>query len=62
MYSLHWVNDLPGVLREVKRVLKPDGPFIGVMFAEDTLYELRSSLQIAETEKFGVRIKYSCMI
>jgi len=48
------VNNLPGVMREVRRVIKPDAPFIGVMFTEDTLFELRSSLQVAETEKFGV--------
>lgn len=52
--SLHWVNDLPGVLKEVLRVLKPDAPFIGVMFAGDTLYELRSSLQLAEMERCSV--------
>ena len=42
--SLHWVNKLPLVLKEVRRVLRADAPFIGVMFAGDTLFELRSSL------------------
>lgn len=27
--SLHWVNDLPGVFRNVLRALKNDAPFIG---------------------------------
>jgi SAM-dependent methyltransferase len=27
--SLHWVNDLPGALIQIRRVLKPDGLFIG---------------------------------
>lgn len=39
--ALHWLNDLPGVLREVQRVLKPDSPFLAVMPGESTLYELR---------------------
>ena len=51
--SLHWVNDLPGTLGEIKRILKPDSPVIGCMFAGDTLYELRCSLQLAETEVEG---------
>jgi NADH dehydrogenase [ubiquinone] 1 alpha subcomplex assembly factor 5 len=39
--ALHWVNDVPGVLAEVKRVLKPDGVFIGALLGGDTLMELR---------------------
>ncbi|CAI8006987.1 Arginine-hydroxylase NDUFAF5, mitochondrial [Geodia barretti] len=51
--SLHWVNDLPGALKEVWRVLRPDSPLVGAMFAGDTLFELRSSLQLAEMEREG---------
>ncbi|CAF3513690.1 unnamed protein product [Rotaria sp. Silwood1] len=51
--SLHWINDLPGVLRKVLHLLKNDAPFIGAMFASDTLYELRVSLQLAENEREG---------
>ncbi|XP_068607113.1 arginine-hydroxylase NDUFAF5, mitochondrial [Brachionichthys hirsutus] len=51
--SLHWVNDLPGALRQIQQVLKPDGVFIGAMVGGDTLYELRCSLQLAETEREG---------
>ncbi|TQS31481.1 hypothetical protein Golomagni_08235, partial [Golovinomyces magnicellulatus] len=29
--SLHWVNDLPGILSQINNVLKPDSPFIGAM-------------------------------
>jgi hypothetical protein len=29
--------------------------YLGAMFASDTLYELRVSLQLAETEREGVR-------
>ena len=51
--SLHWVNDLPGILREAARVLKPDAPFVAGMFGGDTLFELRTSLQLAEMERYG---------
>ena len=27
--AMHWINDLPGLFREVQRILKPDGVFIG---------------------------------
>ncbi|ORY90275.1 S-adenosyl-L-methionine-dependent methyltransferase [Leucosporidium creatinivorum] len=51
--SLHWVNDLPGTLIQIKRALRPDGVFIGSMFGGDTLYELRTALQLAEVEREG---------
>lgn len=34
-------------------MLKPDGVFIGAMVGGETLYELRCSLQLAETEREG---------
>lgn len=40
--SLHWINDLPGVLTQIRRILKPDGLFLASMFGEETLWELRS--------------------
>ena len=51
--GLHWVNDLPGVLTQIRRALKPDGVFIGAMFGGDTLFELRTALQLAEQERDG---------
>jgi NADH dehydrogenase [ubiquinone] 1 alpha subcomplex assembly factor 5 len=51
--SMHWINDLPGVLAQINRVLKPDCPFIGAMLGGDSLYELRGSLQLAEQERKG---------
>ena len=42
--SLHWVNNLPGLFKEVNRVLKKDGVFIGSMFGGDTLYEVHIQL------------------
>lgn len=51
--SLHWTNDLPGALIQIRRALKPDGLFIGVMLGGRTLNELRESLLAAEAEARG---------
>ncbi|KAG1755378.1 S-adenosyl-L-methionine-dependent methyltransferase [Suillus lakei] len=51
--SLHWVNDLPGVLVQIKEALEPDGLFLGAMFGGDTLFELRTTLQLAEVDREG---------
>jgi SAM-dependent methyltransferase len=51
--SLHWVNDLPGALIQIRRVLKPDGLFIGAVLGGRTLSELRQSLLSAEEEIRG---------
>lgn len=48
--GLHWVNDLPKVLQLIRRLLKPDGLFLGTILGGDTLHELRVSLQLAEEE------------
>ncbi|MBI1339798.1 methyltransferase domain-containing protein [bacterium] len=51
--SLHWVNDLPGALIQVRRALKPDGLFIGVLPGGRTLQELRRALLLAEAQVRG---------
>jgi NADH dehydrogenase [ubiquinone] 1 alpha subcomplex assembly factor 5 len=51
--AMHWVNDLPSLLQEIKRVLKPDGCFLLAMVGGATLSELRSSLVLAELERDG---------
>ncbi|KIM63606.1 hypothetical protein SCLCIDRAFT_15470 [Scleroderma citrinum Foug A] len=51
--SLHWVNDLPGTLIQINQALKPDGLFLGAMLGGDTLFELRTSLQLAEVDREG---------
>lgn len=51
--SLHWVNDLPGAMIQIRRALVPDGLFMGAMFGGDTLIELRQSLAEAEVECEG---------
>jgi SAM-dependent methyltransferase len=51
--SLHWTNDLPGALVQIRRALKPDGLFLAVQFGLGTLGELRDCLLEAEAELFG---------
>jgi len=51
--SLHWVNDLPGSLLQIRHVLKPDGLFLAAMFGAGTLIELRDALAEAESEIHG---------
>ncbi len=51
--ALHWVNDLPGVLAQARRVLRPDGLFLSVQWGEATLRELRACLLAAEAEVAG---------
>jgi SAM-dependent methyltransferase len=48
LLSLHWVNDLPGALIQIRRALRPDGLFIAALFGGETLTELRQSLGEAE--------------
>jgi SAM-dependent methyltransferase len=57
--ALHWVNDLPGTLIQVRQALKPDGLFLGAIFGGSTLTELRQCLTLAEaelTDGAGLRI------
>lgn len=51
--SLHWVNDLPGAMVQINRILKPDGLFLAVMPGGETLKELRMSLEQAELTATG---------
>ncbi len=51
--SLHWVNDLPGALLQIRQCLKPDGFFCGAMLGGNTLIELRQCLYEAELEIAG---------
>jgi len=51
--ALHWTNDLPGVLAQVRRALKPDGLFLAAILGGATLTELRWALTQAEVEVTG---------
>ena len=46
--SLHWVNDLPGALLQLRHSLKPGGLFLASMPVLGTLAELRAALLDAE--------------
>jgi SAM-dependent methyltransferase len=49
--GLHWVNDLPGALIQIRRALKPDGLLLGAMLGGETLHELRAALMQAELDQ-----------
>ena len=51
--SMHWVNDLPRYLKQIARILKPDAPFLAAMLGGDSLFELRTSLQLADLDRRG---------
>jgi SAM-dependent methyltransferase len=51
--SLHETDDTPGALVQIRKSLKPDGLFMGVMPAGDTLHELRRCLLEAEAAITG---------
>ena len=51
--TLHWVNDLPGTLVQVVRLLRPDGLFLAAMLGGETLWQLRQALAAAESEVEG---------
>lgn len=48
-FGLHWSNDLPGTLVQIRQALKPDGLFMATLPGEGTLAELRESLIVAES-------------
>jgi SAM-dependent methyltransferase len=51
--ALQFANDLPGVLVQIHRALKPDGLFLAALAGGDTLTELRQSFAQAESEVEG---------
>jgi SAM-dependent methyltransferase len=51
--AFQFVNDLPGVLAQIRRALRPDGLLLAAMTGGDTLIELRQSFAAAEAECEG---------
>ena len=48
--AFQFVNDLPGVLAQIRRALRPDGLLLAAMLGGDTLTELRLAFAEAEAE------------
>ncbi|MCB1992000.1 MAG: methyltransferase domain-containing protein [Geminicoccaceae bacterium] len=51
--SLHWVNDLPGLLAQVRHCLAADGLLLAAFPGGETLHELRQALLAAELDVTG---------
>jgi SAM-dependent methyltransferase len=51
--ALHWAEDLPGLLVQIRRALKPDGLFLGAIAGGETLTELRRAFAEAESDTLG---------
>lgn len=51
--ALQTVNDLPGVLAQIRQALQPDGLFLAAMMGGETLRELRHAWLVAEEEITG---------
>ena len=53
LFSLQWINDLPGALIQVRRLLRPDGLFLAALMGAGTLTELREAFAQAEIQTRG---------
>jgi SAM-dependent methyltransferase len=51
--DLHWTNDLPGALLQLRQALRPDGLLLASLFGGETLAELRQVLMEAELAEEG---------
>ena len=51
--SLHWVNELPGALIQLRRALRPDGLFLASLPVLGTLQALRQGFATAEDSLRG---------
>jgi len=50
---LHWMNDLPGMLSQIRLALRPDGLLLANLLGGRSLTELRGCLAEAETDICG---------
>ena len=53
LLALHQIDDLPGLLIQLRRALRPDGLLIAALPGGETLHELRACLLEAEAEISG---------
>jgi SAM-dependent methyltransferase len=57
--NIHWINDLPGFLVQVKNILKPGGLFIASLFGGNTLNELSEIIYKIESDNGGISPRIS---
>lgn len=53
LWGLETTNDVPGVLAQIRRSLRPDGLLLAAVLGGDTLMELRQAWLVAETSIAG---------
>lgn len=53
VFSMQWINDLPGTLIQINQILKPDGLLLSMLPGGETLKELRQSFEQAEMQVSG---------
>jgi NADH dehydrogenase [ubiquinone] 1 alpha subcomplex assembly factor 5 len=51
--NLQWTNDLPSVLRQLRKSLRPDGMLLAALVGGDTLHELQVSSAMADFDRRG---------
>jgi len=51
--NMHFINDVPKFLMNVKRILRKDGVFIASFFGEENLSELAHVLHLVQNEFYG---------
>jgi NADH dehydrogenase [ubiquinone] 1 alpha subcomplex assembly factor 5 len=51
--TLHWHENLPALFAKIKQSLKPQGLFIGALFGDHTLQELKSVFTYVEEKTSG---------
>ncbi|MCX7338892.1 MAG: efflux RND transporter permease subunit, partial [Alphaproteobacteria bacterium] len=63
IFSLHWINDVPGFLTQCSMALKPGGLFLAVFIGGDSLYELKTVFQQVDAEFHnGIGARFSPLI
>ena len=60
--AFQFVNDLPGVLAQIRRALRPDGLLLAAMLGGDTLTELRQCFRGGGSRMRGRRVAARCAV
>lgn len=51
--TLHWIDDLPGTLTQIRHCLQKEGLFLATLFGSETLRELRQTILLCENNLYG---------